>query len=505
MSEQQNRVAALLNNGSTTTSTEPVGTVTAPGTVAYDVKPGQDATSAQLGIDTTPDALITVDGHQVASGDNGLSVDIAPDGSTHVVHGPQTVTSGTQLTNGQPVTGTQPVTLQPVNGAAPTGGNITQTGMNQNGTGAPLGGTITQTGMTQDGTGAPLGGNITQTGMTLDPTQTGGVQDPTQTGVVTPPPDTPIEHLHGTGDHAAQVDLALFGPGAHTGAPVVKQNDDGSQDITIPAGPDNPHAITLHVKPNADGSLDITAPKSDTNPHEIKIHVQPDKHLDLNVTQDKDGHLKIDAHDHTTDQKDDWPGLKQPAGNPPPLGTGDPVGPPATTVPGGTGAGGAGDPTSGIPTPQIPNVPSGGGGGAIPKGGGGGAVPVNTGQLPVVTGPQVSGQTSNYTGYASITQDSINALGQKIQSGPVQTMSTAHKATEDLKPGYWAFGPVGSMTGLQSMASETGQSTANQFAEGQSKLAQWTPNLVQTWNTWQTHDNDSTAAVNGITNPGGTK
>ena len=91
MSERQNRIAALLNSSSASTAA-PAATTTddsAPGTVTYDIPAGKSATDAQLGIDSSPDALISVDGHKVAAGDNGLSIDIAPDGSTHVTHGPQ--------------------------------------------------------------------------------------------------------------------------------------------------------------------------------------------------------------------------------------------------------------------------------------------------------------------------------------------------------------------------------------------------------------------------------
>jgi hypothetical protein len=477
MSEQQNRIAALLNPGSS------AATAT-PDTVTYDIPAGKDATSQQLGVDSTPDALISVDGHQVAAGDDGLSVDVAPDGSTHVVHGPQ---NGTQVA-GDP-TGQVPVTVPVQNPALDTGQN--------GGSASPPGGTITQSGMTQDGTQpgstAPLGGDITQSGMTQTQ-QTGMTQ--TQT---TPPPDTPVEHLHGTGDHAAQADLAMFGPGTHMPATVTHHNPDGSMDVTIPKGGDNPHAVTLHVKPNDDGSLDITVPKSETNPHEIKIHVQPDKHVDLNITQDKDGHLKIDAHDHPPDQKGDWPGLKQPVGQ---------------------GGGNAADPKNpGSPqtpqTPQMPDTPKmpetpkmpggggappGGGGGAPPGGGGGpsggGGQPPGNGTAPPTTTQPPPAVPA--TGYASIRQQSITDLGKDIDSGPVQTMNNAHKAASAVNVGYPGFGVAGAAGGLASAHTEVRNAGAQQFLDGHTSLSKWVPNLKATATNWQGAEDDSTTKVNGI-------
>lgn len=473
MSEQQNRIAALLNPSSSAT-TAPTTATTTPDTVTYDIPAGKDATSQQLGIDSTPDALISVDGHQVAAGDNGLSVDIAPDGSTHVIHGPQ---DGTQLNGGQ-----APSTIPVQNPTLNTG---------QNGgtadSGSPLGGNITQSGMTQDGTQppggstAPLGGDTSQSGMT----QTGAPQ--TQT----PPPDTPIEHLHGTGDHAAQADLAMFGPGTHMPATVTHHNPDGSMDITIPKGQDNPHAVTVHVKPNDDGSLDITVPKSETNPHEIKIHVQPDKHVDLNITQDKDGHLKIDAHDHPPDQKGDWPGLKQPAGQ---------------------GAGNPGDPNNpALPqAPQMPETPKMPGGGGAPPGGGGGAPPGGGGGpsgggggLPNGDGKTPPPKTQPppavpATGYATIRQQSITDLGKDIDSGPVQTMNNAHKSASEVNVGYPGFGVAGAAGGLASAHTEVRDAGAKQFLDGHTSLSKWVPNLKATATNWQGAEDNSTAQVNGI-------
>jgi hypothetical protein len=473
MSEQQNRIAALLNSGSTTT-TVPV-TETTPGTVTYDIAAGKDATSRQLGIDSTPDALISVDGHQVAAGDNGLSLDIAPDGSTHVIHGPQDATQANG-TNGVQIPSTVPV-QNPTLGTGQNGGTADP--------GSQPGWNTTQPGTTQPpgGSTAPLGGDISQSGMT----QTGAPQ--TQT----PPPDTPIEHLHGTGDHAAQADLALFGPGTHTPATVTHQNPDGSTDITIPKGQDNPHAITVHVKPNDDGSLDITVPKSETNPHEIKIHVQPDKHVDLNITQDKNGHLKIDAHDHPPEQKGDWPGLKQPAGQ---------------------GAGKPGDPNDPA-LPQAPKMPETpkmpGGGGGAPPGGGGGAPPGGGGGGPTGGGgsqPNGDGKTPPpktqpppavpATGYATIRQQSITDLGKDIDSGPVQTMDNAHKAAANVNVGYPGFGVAGAAGGLAGAHTEVRDAGAKQFLDGHTSLSKWVPNLKTTATNWQGAEDDSTTKVNGI-------
>lgn len=466
MSEQQNRIAALLNSGSSATAAP----TTTPDTVTYDIPAGKDATAQQLGIDSTPDALISVDGHQVASGDNGLSVDIAPDGSTHVVHGPQ---DGTQLNGTTGQYGQAPSTIPVQNSTLDTGQNGgTTTDPAGNGT-QPL-----DTG----GSTAPPGGDTSQSGM-----QQSGLPQ-TQT----PPPDTPIEHLHGIGDHAAQADLAMFGPGTHMPATVTHHNPDGSMDITIPKGQDNPHAVTVHVKPNGDGSLDITVPKSATNPHEIKIHVQPDKHVDLNITQDKDGHLKIDAHDHPPDQKGDWPGLKQPAGQ---------------------GAGNPGDPNNpNIPqTPQMPKTPQmPGGGGGAPPGGGGGAPPGGGGGGPTGGGgpPKGDGKTPPpktqpppavpATGYASIRQQSITDLGKDIDTGPVQTMDNAHKAATDVNVGYPGFGVAGATGGLASAHTEVRDAGAKQFLDGHTSLSKWVPNLKATAANWQGAEDNSTSDVNGV-------
>jgi hypothetical protein len=482
MSEQQNRIATLLNSGSDTT-TDPSTGATTPDT--YDIPPGQSATDAQLGIDSTPDALISVDGHQVASGDNGLSIDVAPDGSTHVIHGPQ---DGTQPGGGQygQAPGTVPVLTQPgqngqpgqpgtqipgQNGTQPPSGDVT-------GSGAPSQSQPDQTGVPQDGTqppdgGAPPQGQADPTGMTPDPSQD----------------TTPIEHLHGIGDHAAQADLAVHGPGPNMPATVTHQNPDGSQDITIPKGPDNPHAITVHVKPNDDGSLDITVPKSETNPHEIKIHVQPDKHIDLNITQDKDGHLKIDAHDHPPDQKGDWPGLKGPAGQGQQPGSGLP---------------GAGDiPTPEVPSPKMPDgggapPPGGGGGppmggGGPPSGGGGGGPKIP--DPPKTTQPAVP---TDGSGFASIRQDSIRALGKDIDSGPVQTMDNAHKDAAAINVGYPGFGVAGAISGLAGAHTEVRNAGAQQFSDGHTSLSKWVPTLDATAANWKGAEDTSTTQVNGV-------
>jgi hypothetical protein len=484
MSEQQNRIAALLNSGSSTTAAP----TTTPDPGTYDIPAGKDATTRQLGIDSTPDALISVDGHQVAAGDNGLSVDIAPDGSTHVIHGPQ---DGTQPggTTGQ--YGQAPSTVPAQNSTSGTGQTSTvpaqnsalDTGQNA-GTATDPSGNGTQP-LDTGGSTAPLGNDVGQSG-----TQQTGLPQ-TQT----PPPDTPIEHLHGTGEHAAQADLAMFGPGTHTPATVTHHNPDGSMDVTIPKGQDNPHAVTVHVKPNDDGSLDITVPKSETNPHEIKIHVQPDKHVDLNITQDKDGHLKIDAHDHPPDQKGDWPGLKKPVGQ----GGGnaaDPNGPNGQALP---------------QTPQMPETPKtpGGGGGAPPGGGGapsggGGGPSGGGGGLP----NQGDGKTPPpktqpppavpATGYASIRQQSITDLGKDIDSGPVQTMNNAHKAASEVNVGYPGFGVAGAAGGLAGAHTEVRDAGAKQFLDGHTSLSKWVPNLKATAVNWQGAEDDSTTQVNGI-------
>lgn len=68
MSTQYNPIAALLNPTTTTTTNAPTTTDTGTqGTVGYDVAAGKHATQAQLGIDSSPDALITIDGHKVAA------------------------------------------------------------------------------------------------------------------------------------------------------------------------------------------------------------------------------------------------------------------------------------------------------------------------------------------------------------------------------------------------------------------------------------------------------
>jgi hypothetical protein len=479
MSDQPNRIAALLN--SRPAATPPSATTAAPGTVSYDIKPGQDASADQLGIDSTPDALISVDGHQVASGDNGLSVDIAPDGSTHVTHGPQDATPpGDGQVQGGPY---EPVSdsVPGQNPAQDPGGDGAQpVGDTTGAPGAPTTGDAAQSGAAQDGTqpldngGSPPGGPA------------GTTQDPSQ-------PDTPIEHLDGIGPHAAHADLAVFGPGTHPPATVTHQNPDGSLDITIPKGQDNPHAITVHVTPNDDGSLDITVPKSAANPHEIKVHVQPDKHLDLNITQDKDGHLKIDAHDHAPDQKEDWPGLKQPAGQAPQPGE-DPA---------------AGDPmTPDVPKmPEAPKTPGGGappGAGGDPSGAGGGmpggGSPGGSGggkNTPLPKKQPSPAPTSN-TGYASIRQESIRDLGKDIDAGPVQTMNKAQQDAPNINVGFPGFGIAGKVVGLNSAATDVRDASATTFGDGHTALSKWTPKLSATATTWQNAELDSSNKVNKL-------
>jgi hypothetical protein len=478
MSEQQNPIAALLNP-STTTATA------TPGTVSYDIAAGKDATDAQLGTDSSSDALITVDGHQVASGDNGLSIDIAPDGSTHVTHGPQNSTQPT----------TQPV-AQPLGGQYGQASNAVP-GQGQDGTQPPAGqtGTTTQDGTqpvdsgTQpvDGSTQPVngGGDGSSTSGQYD--QTALTQDPSQD-------TTPVEHLKGIGDHAAQADIALHGPNANMPAPVTKTNADGSQDITIPKGPDNPQAITVHVQTNKDGSLDLTVPKSDTNPHEIKVHVQPDKHVDLNITQDKDGHLKIDAHDHPPDQQGDWPGLKGPAGQ----GT-DPADP-----------AGAGNPADGIPVPDVPQppdvpaAPSGGGGsGGLPSGsGGGGGAPtsgVPATDVPPVKTPQQTGALPD--GTLDVDSAAIKKRGADLVDGPVKTLDTALGHARDINIGYPGLGLLGSP--IQMLHGSLTATAATELQQGSTTLSSSADAMAKTGQVYGTVEDQNTTTVQNTGKAGG--
>ncbi|GAB2853819.1 hypothetical protein GCM10027176_65610 [Actinoallomurus bryophytorum] len=523
MSEQQNRIATLLNSGSDTSADPSTGAAT-PGT--YDISPGQSASDTQLGIDSAPDALISVDGHQVAAGDSGLSIDVAPDGSTHVIHAPQdgtqpggvqtpgTVGVPTQLVqNGTPVTGQNgtPVTGQdgtPVagqDGTQVTGQNGTlPPGSDPTGSGASPQGQPDQSGVSQDGT-QPTGDGTADPGSAA----AAGQSDPTGTAPDPSQDTTPVEHLHGTGDHAAQADLAVHGPDANMPAPVTHQNPDGSQDITIPKGPDNPQAITVHVQSNKDGSLDLTVPKSDTNPHEIKIHVQPDKHVDLNITQDKDGHLKIDAHDHPPEQQGDWAGLKGPAGQNDGQGT-DPAqqagapqdgSVPVSDIPqqpdasaaspggGGSGdlpsAGSGGDPTAGgIPSGDTPSsdVPSGGvpsGGvpsGGVPSGAGSPTAKSQPPATPVKTVPVADNGTLDVDGAE------IKKRGTDLVNGPVKTLDTAAGHARDIGIGFPGFGALGSP--LQMIHGALTDTAATELQQGSSTLSSTSTSLATTGETY---------------------
>jgi hypothetical protein len=491
MSEQQNRIATLLNSGSDTTADPSTG-ATAPGT--YDISPGQSASDAQLGIDSTPDALISVDGHQVAAGDNGLSIDIAPDGSTHVIHGPQ---DGTQPGGGQ-APGAVPVSTPPgQNGAPVTGQDGTQPpGSDPTGSGAPPQGQPDQSGVPQDGTQPP------GTGTTDPGSAAPGQSDPTG---MTPDPSqdtTPVEHLQGAGDHAAQADLAVHGPDATMPAPVTHQHPDGSQDITIPTWPDNPHAITVHVQPNKDGSLDLTVPKSDTNPHEIKIHVPPDKHVDLNITQDKDGHLKIDAHDHPPEQQGDWAGLKGPAGQNDGQGT-DP-------------AQQTGAPADGsVPVPDIPtqpdasgSPPGGGGSGGLPSAGGGGdpaggGMPSGGGS-PTTTS-QPSGTPANTApsadkGILDVDSAEIKKRGTDLVHGPVKTLDTAVGHARDIGIGFPGFGALGSP--LQLIHGSLTDTAAMELQQGSSTLSATSTSLATTGATYAGIEDKNNSLVQNTGVPG---
>jgi hypothetical protein len=479
---ERNTIAALLNPSSATTDT------TAPGTVTYDVASGKNATDVQLGTDPTPDALITVDGHQVAAGDNGLSLDIAPDGSTHVIHGPQNPA--------QPVGGA-PTTVPTRYGQAPT----TVPGQSQDGTqsladggGSPLGGQINQSGFTTqdgtqsaDGTTQPVDGSGGGSATTGQYDQAALTQDPSHD-------NTPVEHLKGIGDHAAQADIALHGPNSDLPAPVIKTNADGSQDITIPKGPDNPQAVTVHVQPNKDGSLDLTVPKSDTNPHEIKIHVQPDKHVDLNITQDKDGHLKIDAHDHPPDQQGDWSGLKGPAGQ----GT-NPADPAGAENPADGGV-----PVPDIPQqPDVPAAPSGGGGsGGLPSGSGGGdptttGVPKTDGS-PIKT-PQQSGVLPD--GTLDVDSAAIKKRGSDLVHGPVKTLDTAVGHARDINIGYPGLGLLGSP--IQMIHGSLTDSAAMELEQGSTTLSSSAQTMAQTGQIYGNAENQSTTAVQNTDKTGG--
>ncbi|WP_329244011.1 hypothetical protein OG417_47015 [Actinoallomurus sp. NBC_01490] len=478
MSTQYNPIAALLNPTTTTTTNAPTTTDTGTqGTVGYDVAAGKHATQAQLGIDSSPDALITIDGHKVAAGDNGLSIDVAPDGSAHVVHGPQDPTQSLTQANDGRSTPYTPVGYNST-GQGQDGGQYADgtqqyaDGSQTNGTqptghGTPLTGQWNQTGMTQDGT-QPAGYTTQPANGSGDGGLTSGqyypagsTQDPSQD-------TTPIEHLQGIGDHAAKVDLALHGPNSNLPDPVIHTKADGSQDIVIPKGPDNPHAITLHVHPNKDGSFDLTVPKSDTNPHEVKIHVQPDKHVDLNITQDKDGHIKIDAHDHPADQQDDWSGLQGPAGQNPGYGNGTPV--PGQGDPqdgSGQQPGTDGLPqTPDIPTPQTPGAgsPSGGGGG-IPSGG------VPSSRTPSdgkPSKPDKPAQTVD-TGSMDVDGQTIQKRGSDLAAGPVKTLNTALTHAQGINVGFPGFGIIGSP--LQSVYSSMSESAATELQQGSLTLS----------------------------------
>jgi hypothetical protein len=493
MSTHHNPIAALLNAPTTTTTKAPATTDTGTqGTVGYDVAVGKHATQAQLGIDSSPDALITVDGHKVAAGDNGLSIDVAPDGSAHVVHGPQDPTQSlTQATDGR---STQ----------VPTYGSVgdNSTGQGQDGTQYGDGTQTNGAQPTSDGT--QLTGQWNQSGISHDGTQpsdyttqpangsgdggltsgqyypAGSTQDPSHD-------TTPVEHLQGIGDHAAKVDLALHGPNSNLPDPVIHTKADGSQDIVIPKGPDNPHAVTVHVQPNKDGSFDLTVPKSDTNPHEVKIHVQPDKHLDLNITQDKDGHIKIDAHDHAANQQngqqDDWSGLQGPAGQNPGYGNGTPVpgqGDPqdgSGQQPGTDGLPQTPDiptaKTPDIPTPQTPSAgsPSGGGGGipsgGVPSGGvpSGGVPSTSTSNTPTTSNPA---QTVN-TGSIDVDGQTIQKRGSDLANGPAKTLNTAFSHAQGINVGFPGFGIIGSP--LQSIYSSMSESAATELQQGSLTLS----------------------------------
>ncbi|GLY83645.1 hypothetical protein [Actinoallomurus iriomotensis] len=508
MSTQHNTIAALLNPSTNTQTSATSAAATTdtgkPETVSYDVAAGKHATQSQLGIDSSPNALITVDGHKVASGDNGLSIDIAPDGSAHVVHGPQDPSqTATQSANGQSSqiptqysqagydptgqgqngtqNGTQHADGTQANGTQPTG--TQSTGTQSTGDGTPLTGQLSHTGMTQNGTqpaGYTGGDGTTASGQYG---QTGTTQNPSQD-------TTPVEHLQGIGDHAAKIDLALHGPNSNLPAPVIHTKADGSQDIVIPKGPDNPHAITLHVHPNKDGSYDLTVPKSDTNPHEVKIHVQPDKHVDLNVTQDKDGHIKIDAHDHPADQKDDWSGLQGPAGQNPGYGNGTPV-PGQPDQPGESGQkpGADGQPQiPDIPTPKAdtPGAGTGGGGGDVPGGGtgGGGDIPGGgTGgddgkQQQQQYPQQQQQQQQQQDGTLDVDGKTIKDRGSKLVNGPVKTLDTAVSQARDIGVGFPGFGLLGSP--LQMIHSSLAETAATELQQGSATLSANSQGMVAT-------------------------
>ncbi|MCO5968788.1 hypothetical protein [Actinoallomurus soli] len=552
MSGPQSRIATLLNSGPDTavyTAADQAG-----GAYTYNVAPGGAATATQLGYDSSPDALISVDGHQVAAGDNGLSVDIAPQGPTTVTFTPQ----DTGLQHGQPVAYTDPAQSAGSASTAQPAAYTTGQPIDQNGSYAPSGATggdqltayptglataaPTGTGQptSQNGTGLSVADGLT-TGASTDTmpvshglaagtsTDTMPVSDgaaaaaptartPTNSTQGGSTDDSSIQHLKTPGDHGAQADLAVYGSGKDMLHGVRTDHADGTYTLDFPKGHGNPHDLKLHVTPHADGSLDVEIPKGHGNPHDIKVHVQPDKHVDLNITRDKDGHFKIDAHEHNPDQSQPWSGLQQPAGRQPPGAT-DPNGrqpgatdptaqPPGATDPSNpNGQGGTGDGTGGLGDLNLPKAPGkgtgsgmgGGGGGDVPpgpgdSGGGGGGGDTGTGTDRTNPKDKTStddtgrdkdkGTGPSDTGVLGVTQDSLDKLNKDIAAGPTQTMEDAHKSAAQINIGYPGLGVVGAVTGLAGTHTEVRDAGAQQFADGHTSLSGWLKNVQSTTSTY---------------------
>ncbi|GAA0367065.1 hypothetical protein NE235_03095 [Actinoallomurus spadix] len=563
MAAQQSRIASLLNASPTNgtvrdASPAAASTSTSSGgspQPTYHVQAGQGATDRQLGLDSSPGAVISVDGHTVAQGDDGLSLAVDQKGATDVWYSPPS--DGTAPANGQtPATGqTSPAVTQTASqytdptqsGAQPAVapfGSQTPRGTSQDGQSglsdytqvsahaSPWTGTGTgdHAGL-QDSTQTSGGGSQTTApgnGPTGTDTGAATYTDTGTAGTGTAGQDgqTQIQHLSaGDGNDAAKVDLAIHGATGGDTAPQMVLHDDGSYTLDYANGYGNGHDMHVLVKPDAKGGLDIEIPKGPDNPHEIKLHVKPDSHLDVNLTRDADGNFRIATHDHKQDQDGDWSGLKHPVGKDgKPVtddgqhgtdagdgqhgtgtgtgtgtGLGDgqlPTGTGNTAVPPadstGTGTGAGAGPGLGNGIPIAANPGTGGGG----TGGGGG---LGGNQSQGRTGSQGDNTSegsgsSKKTGQAAYDPAAFGEVHNYLKSKPVPKLMDMTTAAGDLKSEDGLSYAANHM-GLGSTCRDLHDAIKEQLDTGRKHLSVWwTTNL----NAQQT--NNETANATSIEN-----
>lgn len=550
MTEQQGRIASLLNS---------------PNGQSYEVDFGQDATPAQLSFDSTPDAMIYVDDHEIGvlGSDSEMNVSLGPRGAQ--------VSQSPMGSSGGPMPMPMPMPMNNAGGQAPSGqvpsGQPSNLAQGDPGSWSPSPSSAPGVATPSNyGTGSQSGWN---------PATTPGGSGSAAPAIMDSSGGHPGWHMtKGTIDNANGVSVPTDMP--DDGEPELwhteQDRDDkhGGGGMPPPIMGNGPNAAEANLntsglgknfpKPvvtkNPDGSLDLAFPKGKGNPHDLKVNVPPGKNVDLNLSKDKNGNLQIKANPHQPGSGTPGSGLPGSglpgSGIPGYPGSGTPgSGLPGSGLPGsglpGSGTPGSGTPGSGLPgsglpgsgtpgsgtpgtdlsglpnpnIPKLPNAPSGANpSGANPSGANpSGANPSGNNPYGDPNDPNnplnpnnpnspYNPNNPNYklppgvspSGYASIKQDSIKQLGADIDKGPTSVMDTAAKNAGNIDIGIPGFGVIGKVGGLSGAFNDVKSSAAAQFSDGHNSLSKWTPKLTKTATNWEGAEYQSNTDVTGVGN-----